>query len=368
LDSQGGAPKATVEAMAALSGHGHEVLVLVLGQNKNSINENENHLILAKKNVLVSNFTSLRENIHGITNPSELFGALRQGRSFVPDIIVTSQIYTISTVLGWFLAKASHRPLVVVPHGSLTVYHESFGKTRKQFARKLLINKILKDSAAIFTASERESIEIPLQLKSKVRQVGLGAYFLDSYIGQSVPSLRSTQVLCLGRITPKKNFDLVIRALAILNAEFPSLELIIAGDGERSLITELKNLTFSLGLTQKVFFVGWVDSADKLDLFRSCFVNVLPSEEENFAITIGESLSCGLPCVVSRNVALSSLVEEASAGIVLEISNPETIAAAIKIILESDSLILFENSRKAGSELSWETVIPKWDAALVEFL
>ena len=59
---------------------------------------------------------------------------------------------------------------------------------------------------------------------------------------------------------------------------------------------------------------------------------MLPSYSENFGIAVAEALAAGLPCVVSRGVALSDEVEKAGAGIVVG-TKPLDIAAGLERLM-----------------------------------
>lgn len=71
----------------------------------------------------------------------------------------------------------------------------------------------------------------------------------------------------------------------------------------------------------------------KASAFAKAKVFVLASHSENFGVAAAEAMAAGLPVVVSAEVALSSDVRAAGAGIIVERS-PEAIAAALQEILD----------------------------------
>ena len=79
---------------------------------------------------------------------------------------------------------------------------------------------------------------------------------------------------------------------------------------------------------------GWATwkAIRKRDLLASASAFVLPSYSENFGLAVAEALAAGLPCVVSRGVALSAEIEKAGAGIVVG-TMPEDIAAGLERLM-----------------------------------
>ena len=70
----------------------------------------------------------------------------------------------------------------------------------------------------------------------------------------------------------------------------------------------------------------------KSEVLAAASAFVLPSYSENFGIAVAEALAAGLPCLVSRGVALSDEVEKAGAGIVVG-TTPEDIAAGLERLM-----------------------------------
>jgi glycosyltransferase involved in cell wall biosynthesis len=142
------------------------------------------------------------------------------------------------------------------------------------------------------------------------------------------------------------------------------MNFIVCGTGEVNEITELKELVESLGIEKVVDFRGWVDSTEKQSVFfeSSCFI--LTSEDENFAIAAAEALSYGIPCILSANVALASLVAKYNAGVVFQEITPNEIAQAIIKISTGDREVCKRLSLLASSELDWDVVAKQWESAI----
>ena len=99
-------------------------------------------------------------------------------------------------------------------------------------------------------------------------------------------------------LSPRKGFDLLIRAFARRFRGDESTRLVIGGDGE--IRSELEALAVSTGVRTQVTFLGAVprDSVRNAMWSANCFV--LPSHAENFGVVLIEALSTGLPVISTR--------------------------------------------------------------------
>lgn len=101
-------------------------------------------------------------------------------------------------------------------------------------------------------------------------------------------------LLSVGELTPRKNHEVVIRALAkIQNSK---QHYIIAGKGE--LEAKLKELVQRLGLTGRVHFLGF--RTDVSELYQAADLFLLPSHQEGLSLALMEAISSGTPVVCSN--------------------------------------------------------------------
>lgn len=100
-------------------------------------------------------------------------------------------------------------------------------------------------------------------------------------------------VLGIGRLCQQKGFDLLIRAFALVAAEFPAWELSIVGAGRER--ASLLRLAQSLGIADRVKLNGVVN--DTAAALEACDLFVLPSRYEGFPNALAEAMSVGLPVI-----------------------------------------------------------------------
>jgi glycosyltransferase involved in cell wall biosynthesis len=98
-------------------------------------------------------------------------------------------------------------------------------------------------------------------------------------------------VLGVGRLVDQKNFSRLLRAFAAANPHNAVLR--IAGDGEQR--AELERLAQSLGISERVEFLGFV--SDIPALMETADLFVLSSDYEGLPAVVVEALGCDCPVI-----------------------------------------------------------------------
>jgi glycosyltransferase involved in cell wall biosynthesis len=111
---------------------------------------------------------------------------------------------------------------------------------------------------------------------------------------QAVSSaVRGPHLLAMGRLSPEKGFDLLLRAFASIRPEFPEASLLIAGTGSEEV--RLKDMCRTLGLDSAVRFAEPIDRP--WTLFQEATLFVLSSRHEGLPNALLEAAAGGLPIV-----------------------------------------------------------------------
>jgi glycosyltransferase involved in cell wall biosynthesis len=163
----------------------------------------------------------------------------------------------------------------------------------------------------------------------------------------------------MSRITTKKRIDLCIQALSELNKFEDIYRLDIYGSGDEQLESELRVLVRKLNLGSSVNFIGFVEGNRKIEALRDSDIFLLPSENENFAVAVAESISVGNPVIVSEFVAMHSFVDEHTTGLTIASLDVGEIVRAIEIVA-SKYQVFQTNCLKSAHLLHWENVIENW--------
>jgi glycosyltransferase involved in cell wall biosynthesis len=132
-------------------------------------------------------------------------------------------------------------------------------------------------------------------------------------------------LLHVGHLEPRKNLELLLRALALLSADVrPELRLAGADAGAGP---SLRELATRLGIAASVRFLGAVPESELHALYTGARAVVVPSRYEGFGLCALEGLAQGKRVLVSDAGALPEVVGRD--GDVLPVDDPRAWAAAI---------------------------------------
>jgi glycosyltransferase involved in cell wall biosynthesis len=284
-------------------------------------------------------------------------------------------LWTYSTCVAARVCRKIGTPYVVMPHGMLDPNSLSRKGLKKRIYGQLIEWPYLRRAAGmIYTHSEerRLAAESVAQLPEG-HVVPLGAddppsvsrHELAERFFVKHPGARGRDlILFFGRLHPKKGVDLLISAFAELRPKYPNVRLLLVGPGDEAYVRALNQQVVQLGLDGDVTFTGPLTGIDKWQAIAASKVFVLPSHQENFAITVVEALRMGLPVVLSRRVNLWQDVVEAGAGLACDMS-PLGVAREIGRYL--DDPVLRSASGAAGQVLveanfTWDRCADSTDA------
>jgi glycosyltransferase involved in cell wall biosynthesis len=111
---------------------------------------------------------------------------------------------------------------------------------------------------------------------------------------QAAPGV--TTFVTVGRLSPEKNQERLIRAFARVHADHPDTRLIILGGGP--ILGRLRSLIKELGMTGHVQLAGFLSNPFRVLTHCDCFV--LPSDHEGQPMVILEALTLGLPVIATQ--------------------------------------------------------------------
>jgi glycosyltransferase involved in cell wall biosynthesis len=134
-------------------------------------------------------------------------------------------------------------------------------------------------------------------------------------------------ILFCAKLQPWKRPQDLLQAfarIADLNAY-----LVFAGDG--ALRPLLESEARSLGITDKVRFLGFVNQSGLPETYAASDILVLPSEYEPFGLVVNEAMLCRCPVIVSDRVgARVDLVSEGTTGYVFPCADIRALAALLQ--------------------------------------
>ena len=143
-------------------------------------------------------------------------------------------------------------------------------------------------------------------------------------------------VLGLGTLQPRKNFERLIEAYALLATQAaPGIELVIAGEAGWMYEGIFRRVD-ELGLQGVVHLIGHVADGDLAALYTLAELFVFPSLYEGFGLPPLEAMACGTPVVASNVSCMPEVLGDAA--LLVDPYDTKAIAEAMQSGLEDAAL------------------------------
>ena len=261
------------------------------------------------------------------------------------DLVHIHSVFSYTTLVACIACHRSKVPHILNPWGALDNDMINLKNRMAKIAYIRVIEKNnLKGVSAIQVLSDyerRKLQELGFSQKIEIIPPGLD---LSEYNKQKdilrirYPELKDKKIiLYLGRIHPKKGIEILLEAFSQVIIARDDAYLVVAGpidDYAKRMISFVKEKS---PLNKRVIFTDILLGIDKVGAFHASDIFVLTSYGENFAIAALEALACGVPVVLTKEVGLSSDVEEYGAGFIVKQGVLE-ISEAIEKLLSNPNL------------------------------
>jgi glycosyltransferase involved in cell wall biosynthesis len=139
-------------------------------------------------------------------------------------------------------------------------------------------------------------------------------------------------LLCLGRLSHEKGFDIALKAFSLLKKAGSNAELLIVGEGPYR--THLENQALELGLGNSVQFLGAVRHDQVSVYINRATIVLVPSFEESFGLTALEAQQMQRPVIASNVGGLKEIVRDKVTGLLVRPKDPEVLNQAIQTLLD----------------------------------
>ncbi len=164
-------------------------------------------------------------------------------------------------------------------------------------------------------------------------------------------------ILYMGRLVYEKGIQHLISAMPKILDNYHDAKLIIAGKG--GMIDELKAQVESMGISNKVYFTGYLEAKQVQKMYKCADIAVFPSTYEPFGIVALEAMLAGVPTVVSDVGGLNEIVEHGVTGMKSYAGNSNSIADSILALLYDHALAanVAKNAKAKVKELyNWNKI------------
>jgi rhamnosyl/mannosyltransferase len=250
-----------------------------------------------------------------------------------PDVTQVHFPYPLGELSQWLLRRK--RPYVITYHSDVV---------KQQRILRLynpLLRRVLQEAAAILVASPNYVQSSPY-LRPLSPKCSIVPYAVDFERFSGAEPLFAGDgrftLLFMGRHRYYKGGDDLIQAMAQLPADLP-VRLLFGGEGP--LRREWEHLSQTLGVHDKIQFVGHLTDADLPRFYASGDLFVLPanSRAEAFGKVLQEAMAAGLPCLTTElGTGTSFVVQDGVTGRVVPPQEPEALAAVIQELANQPEL------------------------------
>lgn len=266
-------------------------------------------------------------------------GAARFGKKLILEkkfVRGRSVITGDSIECGWAGMKIKNKwrlPLEVQLHTDpFSPYFSGFQNTvRKYFARQVLrhadlIRVVSEDlKAKLVSLVEAPISVLPIYVdRERIEKAGVSFDLHARYGWQFV-------LLAVARLSPEKNLEMALQALALLRQKFPDTGLVIVGSGPEE--SRLKSLVKKLRLSGFVEFAGWQNELGSF--YKTSNIFVQTSYFEGYGLSLVEAGLSGLP-VVTTPVGLAQEFQDGKEIYIVPQDRPDVIALRIVDLMENN--------------------------------
>lgn len=336
---EGGPVRAAFDVTRALSRRGHRVTIYAT--NLGSKNRDTNEGGIGEVLDFYSLCPMITKKIKFYITP-QLFSLAKKVRTF--DMIHLHEYRTFQNVVIYHYARKYGVPYVLQAHGSLP---RIVAKQRLKWIYDMFFgHRLLRDASKAIAlcqgeAEQYRSMEVP---ENKIEVIPNG---IDLSEYSKLPPKGSFKkkfsidnnekiILFLGRIHRIKGVDILIKAFARINRKLENVKLVIVGPDDGYLY-KVKALAKTLGISDKVAFIGPLHGVNKLEVYVDADFLVVPSLYEIFGIVILEAYACGKPVIASSVMGPKELVLDGKTGILVNPGEINELTDAIKLLLYDEN-------------------------------
>jgi glycosyltransferase involved in cell wall biosynthesis len=238
-------------------------------------------------------------------------------------------------ILGRWAAWFCRIPIIVhTPHGHVFWGYFSPWQTRLFVLLERWAARITTAIVTLTPQEKEDHLRFRIAPKEKFTVIHSGVdlqtFRADLYPPSETKALlgipsEMTVVGTVGRLTPVKGQEVLIRAASELISRGEKIFLVLLGDGE--LRRHLEDLSYRLDIAGYVRFLGW--RPDVAQVMAACDIFCLPSRNEGMGKVLVEAMAMGKPIIASSIGGIPDIVRSGENGILVPAGDAAAWAEAI---------------------------------------
>jgi len=282
------------------------------------------------------------------------------------DIIELVGHWTFVNVLIYIIARQQNKPYVVCPCGALPVYGRS--KFIKKIYNIIVGKNIIKNAHGLISITSDEIDQfIPYGIKKKPVMVIPNGVNVDDYKIPQTAEFRKKYnlvdcpfILFMGRLNHIKGPDLLLSAFCAVREQLVNYHLVFIGP-DVGMLTELKKMTASFGVAERVHFLGYLGGELKLQAYHEAELLVIPSRQEAMSIVVLEAGAAGTPVLLTDQCGFNE-VDQVKGGKVVTATVEGLQNGLIEMLLKPENLINmgFNLKQFVSRNYTWETAVDNY--------
>lgn len=360
----GGPPQKIHAFSRGLLQHGHDVRVITLHSQRRQACEQ-----ILQDGVIVQYLPWLGARTRPVPHHWDRLQTAVQWSQVV-------HIYGLYNLLGpaaAYCAQRHRRPYVLEPLGMYVprLRHQRW----KRLYHRLFTRRMMHGAQRVIATSAAESAELSGLVSADRLVVRVNRFDFEAY--HHLPDgadlrarfqLTATErlVLFLGRISPVKNLDVLVRAFALANV--PDAHLALVGPQlEPDYALRLRSQIDRLQLASRVTLAGPLYDAEKLAVLSAADLFVLPSVSESFGNAAAEAVAAGLPVLLTKTCGIAPLID-GRAGYAVDPTVPG-LAEGLRLMLDPERRAPFIQQRaEALAQLTNDDPLQQTEQLYAEIL
>ena len=238
----------------------------------------------------------------------------------------------VGGAMGRIVGKKNRCKVIYMAHG----FHFFKGAPMKNYLF-YLVEKILARKTDVLITINQEDFEAAktFSCEKVIKLNGIGVDIRRfcykpnrDYISTEVGAEKIV-LLSVGELIPRKNHEVVIRAIASLKDS--NIHYLIAGEGE--LLEYLKELSNQLDVEKQIHFLGYRKDINLL--CNACDIFVMPSLQEGLSVALMEAMATGNAIIASRIRGNTDLIDDHKGGLLVGAEDVKEYANAIRKLADS---------------------------------
>lgn len=159
-----------------------------------------------------------------------------------------------------------------------------------------------------------------------------------------------TEFIAAGRITPQKNYKMMIKAFANLCSENKDLRLRIFGTGAESDVSEIRQYISDLNVQENIFLMGRTPHME--EEYKKSDIFLMTSDYEGLPNALAEAMASQLVCISTDcKTGPKDLINNGVNGFLVPVGDDAKLAETIRKVLEMSKLERSEIARLAREKI-----------------